>query len=149
MTTQESCVKYVFVAPLRQIEWWVLNGPITKNEVLPATFLFFRKLCLSLRTSYKELIWCTSHPNVHIHNFWKHWSFIWGCFFSVCILCWIAIWRISVARMTHVAGECFFLKIISFLIITKSAENLKLGADPGGNYPEKYLVSKRFFKKQV
>ena len=26
---------------LRQIEWWVENGPITKKGVLPATALFF------------------------------------------------------------------------------------------------------------
>ena len=32
------------------------NGPITKNEVLPVTTLFFRKFCLSLRISYKKLI---------------------------------------------------------------------------------------------
>ena len=27
---------------LRQIEWWVQNGPITKNGVLPVTTLFFK-----------------------------------------------------------------------------------------------------------
>ena len=26
---------------LRQIEWWVQNGPMTKNGVLPVTTLFF------------------------------------------------------------------------------------------------------------
>ena len=26
---------------LRQIEWWVQNGPISKNGVLPVTNLFF------------------------------------------------------------------------------------------------------------
>ena len=41
----------------KQIEWWIQNGPITKNGVLPVTTLFFRKFCFSLRTSYKELIW--------------------------------------------------------------------------------------------
>ena len=40
----------------------------------------------SLRTSHKVLIWCTNHPNVHIHTFWKHWTFIWGYFFPVSIL---------------------------------------------------------------
>ena len=28
---------------LRQIGWWVQNGPITKNEVLPVTASFFWK----------------------------------------------------------------------------------------------------------
>ena len=65
-----------------QIEWGVQNGPTTKNGVLPT----FRKTCFCLRTSYKELIWCNNHPNVHIYTFRKHWSFIWGCFFPVSIL---------------------------------------------------------------
>ena len=30
---------------LRQIEWRVQNGPITKNDVLPVTTLFFLKFC--------------------------------------------------------------------------------------------------------
>ena len=41
---------------LRKIEWGVQNGLVTKKGVLPVTTLFFRKLCFSLRTSYKELI---------------------------------------------------------------------------------------------
>ena len=47
-------------AMLMQIEWGVQNEPITKNEDLPVTTLFFRKFCFSLRTSYKEVIWCTN-----------------------------------------------------------------------------------------
>ena len=68
---------------LRQIERWVQNGPIAKNGVLPVTTLFFQKFCFSLRTSYKELIWCTNYPNAHIHTFRKHWSFVWQSFFPV------------------------------------------------------------------
>ena len=71
---------------LRQIEWWVQNGPITKNGVLPVATLFFWKFCFSLRTSYKEFIWCTNDPNDHIHTFRKRCSYIWGCFFPVSIL---------------------------------------------------------------
>ena len=41
---------------LKQIEWGVQNGPITKIGVLPVTTLLFRKFCFSLRTSHKELI---------------------------------------------------------------------------------------------
>ena len=48
------------------------NGPITKNGVSPVTTLSFRKLFFSLRTSYKELIWCNNHLDVHIHTFRNH-----------------------------------------------------------------------------
>ena len=41
---------------IRQIECGIQNGLITKNGVLPVTISFFRKLCFSLRPSYKELI---------------------------------------------------------------------------------------------
>ena len=41
----------VHYAPLRQIQWWVKNGSVTKNEVLPVTTLLFWKFCSSLRTS--------------------------------------------------------------------------------------------------
>ena len=54
---------------LRQIEWEVQNKPITKNELLLVTTLFFRKFCFSLRTLYKVLMLCTNHPNDHIHYF--------------------------------------------------------------------------------
>ena len=53
---------------------------------MPVATLFFRKFCFSLRTSYKEVIWFTNNPNVHIHNFQNRWSFIWGCFFPLSIL---------------------------------------------------------------
>ena len=62
---------------LRQIKWWLENGPITKNGVLPVTTLFFWKFCFSLRTFYKEFICCTNNPNDHICTFCKRWSFIW------------------------------------------------------------------------
>ena len=71
---------------LKQIEWWVQNGPITKSGVLSVTTLFFWKLCFSLKTSYKELIWCINNPNTHIRTFYKRWSFIWRYFFLVSIL---------------------------------------------------------------
>ena len=60
---------------LRQIEWEVQNGPITKDGVLPVTTLFFQKFYFSLRTSFIELIRCTNHPNVHSDTFRKRWSF--------------------------------------------------------------------------
>ena len=73
-------------ANVRQIEWWVQNGTITKNGVLPVTTLVFWKFWFSLRTSCKELIWCTNDPNVDIPAFYKGWSFIWRWFFPVSIL---------------------------------------------------------------
>ena len=45
----------------------VQNGHITKNGVLPATTLLFRKFCFSLRTLDKEWIWCTNQQN---DNWW-------------------------------------------------------------------------------
>ena len=40
-----------------------------KERSFAVTILFFRKFCFILRTSYKELIWRTNHPNIHIHTF--------------------------------------------------------------------------------
>ena len=40
----------------------------------------------SLRTTRKELVWCSNDPNVHIPTFCERWSFIWRCFFLVSIL---------------------------------------------------------------
>ena len=74
---------------LRKIEWLLQNGPITKNGVLPVTTSFFWKFCFSLRTFCKELIWCTSNPNVHIHIFCKSCNFIWQYFFPVSFLNWV------------------------------------------------------------
>ena len=71
---------------LRQIEWWVQNGPITKNQVFPVTNWFFWKLCFGWGTSYKELIWCTNDPDGNMCTFSKRCSFIWRCSFSVSIL---------------------------------------------------------------
>ena len=77
---------------LGQIEWWLQNGPITKNGVSPV--IFFWKFCFSLRTFYKELICCNNNPNAHIWTFCKHWNFIWRCFFPVSILK-ILFWKIA------------------------------------------------------
>ena len=71
---------------LGQTEWRLQNWLITKSGVLAVTALFFWKICFSLRTSWKELIWCTNDPNVHIRIFRKHWSLILGCFFPVSTL---------------------------------------------------------------
>ena len=51
------------------------------KSTFPSNHFPFLKFCFSLGTSYIELIWCTNHPNVHIHNFWKYFTL--GCFFPV------------------------------------------------------------------
>ena len=87
LTTKHFLTKLLCQKPmLRQIGWGVQNWPITKNGVLPVTNFLFRKFCFSVGTAYIELIWCTNHPNVHIHTFRKRWSFTLGCFFPVGIL---------------------------------------------------------------
>ena len=50
---------------LRHIDWGVKNRPIAMNGLLSVTTSLFWKICFSLRASYKGLIWCTNHPNVH------------------------------------------------------------------------------------
>ena len=61
---------------------WTCN----KERNFVSNYFIFSKLCFSLRTFYKELIWCTNYPNVHIHTFCKGWSFISRYFFPVSIL---------------------------------------------------------------
>ena len=73
-------------AVLRQIEWGVQNGPITKNRVLPLITLFFWKLNFSIRASNKKLIECTNYPKIRINTFCKRLSFIWGYIFPVSTL---------------------------------------------------------------
>ena len=57
-----------------------------KERSLASNYFIFLKFCFSLRTSYEELICCTSYPNFHIHTFRKHLRSIWGYFVPVSIL---------------------------------------------------------------
>ena len=45
-------VTYVIKQMLRQIEWGVQNGPITKNTVLPVSTLFLKNVLFQ----YKDLL---------------------------------------------------------------------------------------------
>ena len=54
-----------------------------KERSFAKNCLLFRKCCFSLRTSYKELIWCINHLIADIHTFRKCWTFTWGWFFPV------------------------------------------------------------------
>ena len=56
-----------------------INRIVSKRGFASDYFIFW-KCCFSLRTSYKELLWSTNGPNVHIHTFRKPWNFIWGWF---------------------------------------------------------------------
>ena len=49
-------------------------------------YFSFLKILFQFNNSYKELIWCTNDPNVHIHTFCKRWRFILWCFFPVSII---------------------------------------------------------------
>ena len=53
---------------LRQIEWWIQNGPTTKNSFASYYFiyLFTLKILFQFKNSYKKLISCTNNPNAYI-----------------------------------------------------------------------------------
>ena len=57
-----------------------------KEQSFPSNYFIFWKFLFSLITSYRELVWCTNHPNAHICTVCKRWSFIWWCLFPVSIL---------------------------------------------------------------
>ena len=57
-----------------------------KERSFASNYFIFLIFFFSLRTSYKELIWYTSYPNVHIPTLCKRWSFIRRCLFPVSIL---------------------------------------------------------------
>ena len=56
---------------LRQIEWRVQNGSITKSEVLTLTRYFV--LFLSFNFSVRVFINSWFYPSVHIHTFHQRW----------------------------------------------------------------------------
>ena len=88
---------------LRQIKWWLQNGSITKNGVLPVSNLFFWKFCFSLRTSKKELICFINNSNAHICTFCKRWSFTWRWFSPVVSLRYYS--RVIHACSAHYLGR--------------------------------------------
>ena len=40
-----------------------------KKRRFAINYFIFSKILFQLRASDKKLIWCTNHPNFHIHNF--------------------------------------------------------------------------------
>ena len=63
-------------AMLRQIEWGVRNGPITKNEVLPVTTFLFENFASVQDLLIMSLFDVPITQMSHIHTFRKRWSFI-------------------------------------------------------------------------
>ena len=77
---------------------------------MPVTTLFFLKDLLQyLRTSWKELIWCTNYPNAHISTSCKRWSFIWWYFFPMSII------KCYTSSNATIYTARFFLKKISLM----------------------------------
>ena len=74
---------------MESIEW-----TYHKERSFAVTALVFRKFYFSFRTSYKELMWCTNHSNIHIHTFRKRWSLILRCLFPVNIVN-VLVWTAS------------------------------------------------------
>ena len=77
------------------------------------------KNSLSIKTSYKELTWCTNYPNVHIHTFHRRLSFFWGCFTPVSILKVFHIYiRSGIGQiLTTLLQITFNSKLILFLFL--------------------------------
>ena len=74
---------------MESIEW-----TYHKEQCFAVTTSVFRKFYFSFRTSYKELMWCTNHSNIHIHTSRKRWSLILRCFFLVNIVN-VLVWTAS------------------------------------------------------
>ena len=53
-----------------------------RDRSFASNYFIFWKFCFSLGTPFKELIWRTNYPNIHIQTFCICWSFIWRCFFT-------------------------------------------------------------------
>ena len=100
-------------ANVKTDEWWVQNGPITKNGFLSVTILFSWKFCFTSRTSYKELIWCNNDLNAHIPTFCKRWSFIWQFFFPVSILKHFCYFTRTCRFLTWILNALSFLRRFS------------------------------------
>ena len=72
-----------------------------KERSFASNCFIFWKFCFSLRTSYKEPIWCINDPNAYIRTFCKRWSFIWWCYFPLRILkfCFVLFNPFSTAKI--------------------------------------------------
>ena len=62
---------------IRNIKW----NYYKERDFATNFFIFLEKFNVNIKPSYKELTLCTNYPNVHIHTFREHLSFIWGSAF--------------------------------------------------------------------
>ena len=56
-----------------------------KEQGFATNYCIFWKFYFIARTPFKELIYCTNYPNIHISTFCKCLSFIWGYVFPLSI----------------------------------------------------------------
>ena len=81
-------LKYRFLVQSTKIENVTCKNALSEANVKPNTigstkWSYHKDFFFILRTWYTDLIWCTNQPNVHIHTFRKHGSFILGYFFKL------------------------------------------------------------------
>ena len=104
---------------------------------------FFWEFCFSLRTSYKELIWCTNDPNAYIPTFCKRWSFIWRCFFLLSIVNFERRGLTS-AQKSHPSPDEFG-KIFAFNVIKRSVTHFSSAR----RYKFLHIVSTTVYQTKV
>ena len=68
--TKVTC-QYPMLRQIERTKWTYQKG-----RCFASNYFIFWKFYFSLRTSCKELIWCTNDPNVHIHPCREQWNFI-------------------------------------------------------------------------
>ena len=108
-----------------------------------ASNYFFWEFCFSLRTSYKELIWCTNDPNAYIPTFCKRWSFIWRCFFLLSIVNFERRGLTS-AQKSHPSSDEFG-KIFAFNVIKQSVTHFSSAR----RYKFLHIVSTTVYQTKV
>ena len=77
LRTHHFNTKLLYQKPvLRQIKWWAsTKWTYHKERSFASNHFIFLNFFSSLRTSFKELNWCTNDPDTHIPTFRKLWSF--------------------------------------------------------------------------
>ena len=90
MKTGFKKLEYQFLVENRKIENTIFPHKITKNKdhkersFASNYFIFKKKNCFSLRSSYKEWICYNNYTNVHIHKIVERRSFILRMIFPYC-----------------------------------------------------------------
>ena len=75
-----------------------------KEQNFASNYFVFWKFYFSLRASYKDLIWCTNQPNVHIHTFRKccikKWTYHKERRFATKFLIFLRLWDVKMKIST-------------------------------------------------